>query len=520
MRARTGLVCIATLALVVAAASPALAQERFPRGFLWGTASAGFQVEAGGSSANTDRSSDWYAFTTDPGLVRAGVVSGDRVARGPGFWQRWPADLDLARERLGSNAIRLGIEWSRVFPRSTTGVRTGTRIDRSDLRRLDRLADRAAVRRYARILRGAHRRGLRVMLTLNHYVLPRWVHDPIAVRRAFAGRGADDTVPAGLRRAGWLDRGTVDEFRKYAAYVAWKLGGHVDLWATLNEPLVMVFQGYVSIPGVTGVKAPAVLSYPAAIRAVEHLGLANAAAYDAVKRVDRGARVGFVHNMVAWRPADPAKAADVESARRIDHIYNRLWLDIALRGIYDTDVDLTVDAGERRAGLAGKADFVGVNHYSPGRAAALGAPVSRTVPLFDFAPTIGYRGTGSPHGAPCPTRCSDFGWEIDPVGFREVLQEAATYGKPIYVTENGIDDADDDQRPGYLRSYLGALHDAIASGVDVRGYFHWSLVDNFEWSEGFAARFGLFSFDPRTLRRTERPSARLFRRIATANALP
>jgi len=101
-----------------------------------------------------------------------------------------------------------------------------------------------------------------------------------------------------------------------------------------------------------------------------------------------------------------------------------------------------------------------------------------------------------------------------------VLQEAATYGKPIYVTENGIDDADDDQRPGYLRSYLGALHDAIASGVDVRGYFHWSLVDNFEWSEGFAARFGLFSFDPRTLRRTERPSARLFRRIATANALP
>jgi beta-glucosidase/6-phospho-beta-glucosidase/beta-galactosidase len=521
MRALRTLVCTATVALLAAVgASPAGAQERFPRGFLWGTASAGFQAEAGGSSANTDRGSDWYAFTTNRDLIRAGVVSGDRVDRGPAFWQRWPGDLDRARERLGSNAIRLGIEWSRVFPRSTAGVRTGTRVDRAELRRLDRLADRAAVRRYARILRGAQRRGMRVMLTLNHFVLPRWIHDPIAVRRAFAGRGPDDPLPGGLRRAGWLDRGTVAEFRKYAAYVAWKLGAHVDLWATLNEPLVMVFQGYVSIPGVTGVKAPAVLSYPAAIRAVEHLGLGNAAAYDAVKRVRPRARVGFVHNMVAWRPADPASAADAEAVRRIDHIYNRLWLDVALRGIYDTDVDLTVDPGERRPGLAGKADFVGVNHYSPGRVASLGAPVSTTVPLFDFAPTIAYRGTASPQGAPCPTRCSDFGWEIDPAAFGEVLREAAEYGKPIYVTENGIDDADDDLRPDYLRSYLGALHDAIAGGVDVRGYFHWSLVDNFEWSEGFEARFGLFAFDRRTLRRTERPSARLFRRIATANALP
>ena len=146
--------------------------------------------------------------------------------------------------------------------------------------------------------------------------------------------------------------------------------------------------------------------------------------------------------------------------------------------------------------------------------------MSPTVPLFDFAPSVTYRGTGNPAGPPCPTTCTDFGWEIDPDGLRTVVEEAAGYGRPVYVTENGIDDAEDDQRPAYLLGYLGALQDAIAAGADVRGYFHWSLLDNYEWAEGFAAHFGLFGYDPATLRRTERPSARLFRRIARGNALP
>lgn len=510
----------AALVLTVALAPAASARQPFPRGFLWGAATAGFQVEAGGARANSDRRSDWWAFTTDPELIRAGVVSGDRVDRGPGFWQTWPADLDRARKRLGSNAIRLGIEWSRIFPRSTAGIRTGRRIDRADLRRLDRVADASAVRRYRRIVHGARRRGMQVLLTLNHYTLPIWVHDPRAVRHAFARVGTADPVPAGLRRAGWLSRSTVVEFRKYAAFAAWKFGGEVRLWATLNEPLVTVSQGFVSVPGVTGVKAPAVLSYTAALRALENLGLANAAAYDAIKAADRHARVGFVHNMVAWRPSDPSAPADAEAARHADQLFNRAWLDLALRGIYDSDADGVPDPGERRPALAGKADFVGVNHYSPGRAVALGAPVSEAVPLFDFAPVVTYRGTGNPGGPPCPTTCTDFGWEIDPAGFRQVIEEAARYGRPIYVTENGIDDPEDDQRRGYLRGYLGALRDAIAAGADVRGYFHWSLLDNYEWAEGFEAHFGLYAFNRHTLQRTERPSARLFRRIARANALP
>ena len=515
---RAALIALA-LAATVAPAPAADAQQRFPRGFLWGTATAGFQVEAG-AGRDADRNSDWWRFATDAKLARDDVVSGDRPDRGPGFWRRWPQDLDLASDRLSNNAIRLGIEWSRIFPRSTQDIETGDSVSRAELRRLDRRADRRAVARYRAILAGAKRRGLRVMLTLNHWTLPLWVHDPIAMRRAFANRGADDPIPSLPARAGWLGPRTATELRKYAAYVAWKLGPHVDLYATVNEPLVTASQGFASIPGVTGVKAPAVLNFRAAIRSIEQLGLANAAAYDAIKQHDRGARVGSVHNLVAWRPADPAKPEDAEAVRHADQIFNRTWLDIVVHGVYDLNANGTEEPGERKPRLRNKADFLGINHYSPGRVAKLPGPVSQAVPLFDFAPTTAFRGTGNPTGPPCPTTCTDFGWEIDPSGLREVLGTAKAYGKPIYLTENGIDDAEDDQRPGYLRAYLKALHQAITDDrVDVRGYFHWSLVDNFEWAEGFKARFGLYGYDRRTLRRIERPSARLFARIARANAL-
>ena len=509
---------VAVLLLVPASASAA---ERFPRGFLWGTATAGFQVEAGGKPSNADRRSDWWAFSRDPDLIRRDLVSGDRVDRGAGHWRVWRRDLDLARKRLNNNALRMGIEWSRIFPRSTASVKVGPgRITRAQLRRLDRLASGSAVRHYRRVLRGARARGLRTMLTLHHFTLPLWVHDPTGVRAAFAGRGPDDAVPASLRRGGWIQRSTIAEFRKFAAYAAWKLGEHVNLWVTMNEPLVQVSQGMVSIPGITGTKAPGILSYAAAVRAVQHMALGNAAAYDAINSVDRGARVGFVHNMADWRPVNPASADDRRGARNANYILNRLFLNATIKGRYDSDADGKVDPGEVRPRLARKADFVGVNYYSPAFAAGLAAPVSTRVPLFDFAPTIAYRGTGNPTGPPCPSRCSEFGWVIDADGLRNVLELAASYGRPLYVTENGIDDADDSERADYLVSHLRAVRRAIAGGARVRGYFHWSLVDNFEWSEGYKARFGLYSFNPSTLARKARPSARVYARIARRNAIP
>ena len=522
MSRRTGIAALVIAAAIatLGLAPAAHAARDFPRSFLWGTASAGFQSEAGGKPANVDRRSDWYRFTSDPGLIDAGVVSGDRIADGPGFLHEWRGDLNRAANGLGNNAIRLGIEWSRIFPRSTAPVETGKHVSIAELRRLDRLADHAAVRRYQRILAGARRRGLDMMLTLNHFTLPIWVHDPIAVRAAFEGVGPDDPIPANLRRAGWLSRPTIGEFRKFAAYAAWKLRGDVDRWVTLNEPLVTVSQGLVSIPGVTGVKAPAILSYPGALRAVENLGLANAAAYDAIHARDPGAKVGFVQNMLDWRPDDPGKPADVTSAANADAVLSRSFFEMAIRGNYDADADGVEDPGELRPELADKADFVGVNHYSPATAKSLGFPVSPTIPIFDFIPTIAYQGHANPGGPPCPTTCSDMGWEIDPAGLRHVVEEAASYGKPVYVTENGIDDADDDQRPAYIRGYLRALARAIDDGADVRGYYAWSLIDNYEWAEGYAPSFGLYGYDPDTLQRQRRDSAAVYRRIARSGVVP
>lgn len=509
--------------LALALPATASAQERFPRGFLWGTATSGFQTEAGGPASSSDRRSDWWAWSRDPGLIREGVVSGDRVDRGPGSWTRFRDDFDLVSRRLNGNAVRFGIEWSRVFPRRTP--RVGRTVTRAELRALDRVADQRAVRRYREMLRAARARGLDVLLTLNHFSLPIWVHDPVRVRRAFAGRGPNDPLPADLPPAGWLDPGTVEDFRTWAAYAAYRFGDLVDRWATLNEPLVQVSQGYVTIPGVLeGGKPPGVHSFRAAVLAVRHMAEGNAAAYDALKAGSRRrAPVGVVTNLLDWRPEDPAKALDVRGARNASQVFNRLFLDAAVRGVYDLDADGVVDPGERRPGARGKADFVGVNYYSPARAQGLGAPATPLVPLFDFVPKQVYRGTGNPEGPPCPSgaTCTDFGWEIDPSGLTNVLKLAGSYGRPVIVTENGIDDADDDQRPAYLLGHLRAVRRAIAQGVDVRGYFHWSLTDNLEWAEGYEARFGLFRFDPRTLRRTARArSVALFARVAEANALP
>jgi len=295
---RRGAAALAGLALLAgAAAQPAAAKGRdLPKSFQWGVAISGFQAEPG-QGRNLDTGSDWWIWSHDPANIASGVVSGDRPEDGPGFLARYRRDLGLAAKGLNLNAFRLGIEWSRVFPRSTEGV--------SGMKALDRIANKKAVRRYGRILRRAKRLGLTPWVTINHFTLPAWIHDPIATRAALAGVGPDDPLPA-LERGGWLDRGTITEFRKYAAYLAWKLGDRVNRWITLNEPMVVSVSGYANIPGVVeGNFPPGAFSFTGAITAIQNMADANAVAYRAVKRRDRGSRVGFVHNMVAFTPADP-----------------------------------------------------------------------------------------------------------------------------------------------------------------------------------------------------------------------
>ena len=501
-----------TFALLLA--FPGASQARdFPEGFLWGPATSAFQTEAGGRPAHSDKRSDWWVWSHDAGNVAAGRVSGDRVERGPGNWRLYRRDARLARRRLGSNAFRFSIEWSRLFPRSTVGARTP--------RQLDGLANKAAVRHYAAELRSLRQLGLEPVVTLHHFTTPSWLHDPLAVRAAFAGVGPDDPPP-NVTRGGWLNQRTVTEFGKFAAWAAWKFGKQVDLWVTVNEPMVVAVNGYVNIPGTFAAWfPPGVFSFSGAIAVVRNLAKANAVAYDAVHRFDRRARVGPVHNMIAFTPADPGSPTDRAGADHADYIFNRLYLDAVVKGIDDRDVDGVVDPGERRGDLRGRADFIGLNYYFRSRVTGLGAPASTSVPLFDFLPNNTYAHPQSPGAPPCPTTCTEFGWEIYPKGFRQALRTAGSYNRPVYVTENGLADADDDQRAGYLVSHLRALRAAMRAGeVRAKGYFAWSLTDNFEWAAGYYPRFGFFSYNPATLARRERPSARVFRRIARTGALP
>jgi beta-glucosidase/6-phospho-beta-glucosidase/beta-galactosidase len=197
-----------------------------------------------------------------------------------------------------------------------------------------------------------------------------------------------------------------------------------------------------------------------------------------------------------------------------------VFLNAVVRGREDGNVNGRIERRERRPDLRGRADFLGVNYYFRSRVTGLGAPASSTVSLFDFLPRNSYRRPQEPSAPPCPTTCTDFGSEIYPQGFRRVLATAGSYGLPVYVTENGLADADDDQRPAFLLSHLRAMRGAMRAGlVRVKGYFAWSLVDNFEWAAGYYPRFGFFSYDPDTLERRARPSSRLFRRIARSGSV-
>lgn len=520
-------------AALLAAASMTFAADvprPFPPGFLWGTAISGFQSDMGLGAPN-DTNTDWWVWVRDPQNLVQGRVSGDLPETGPGFWNRFDADARLARRGLRSNALRMGIEWSRIFPTSTAGVDVSGGITPAVLAQLDALADQGAVTHYRAVFTALRDRGLEPMVTLNHFTMPLWIHDPIGVRDAFASVDPlSGPVPPGLQRSGWLDPAIVPEFAKLAAYAGWKFGDLVDLWCTINEPVVVLVSGFVNAPGLGGNFPPGIFNFAGVVGAIPQLVTGHARAYDALHVSDTAdadgdgiaVAAGVVHNMAAFAPQNPSNALDVTGAQHADYLFNRVFPTAITTGQFDANLDGdTADPGETRPDLAGRSDFLGVNYYLRAKATGLPGSVTPLVPLFDFLPTLAYQTPETPGAPPCPTTCTDFGWEIYPQGLREMLTFAGSLGVPIYITENGLADAADTKRAQYLYDHLSTLQGAITDGVaDVRGYFQWSLTDNFEWASGYYPRFGLFAYDPVTGKRRRRAGAKPYRTIAKRNGIP
>jgi beta-glucosidase/6-phospho-beta-glucosidase/beta-galactosidase len=476
---------------LVALSSPAGAASRLPKGFLWGVATAGFQGDMGPGAPN-DPNSDWWAWVRDPENIQQKRVSGDLPENGGSQWTRYKTDVALARRKLNANAYRLSIEWSRIFPRSTEGATT--------LGELDAVADQGAVSHYRAVLSAIRAAHMTPFVTLNHFTLPLWLHDPIAARNAFAGVGPDDPPPT-FANAGWLDPRAPSEFAKYSGYVAAKLGDLIDYYSPINEPNVVAVQGYLNVAGIfASWFPPGAFNFSAVIQALMAEARANAAAYDAVKAHDPTARVGLVQHFIAFRPSRPGQQIDRIATQHADYLFNRTFLDAAIKGNYDANADGVIGDGEHHDELAHKADFIGVNYYRTGTVTGLPQPLSKSIPLYDFIPKVEYT------KKECPKDCSDLGWKIAPSGLRDSINTAAGYKLPVYITENGIADARDRKRATYIRDHVRVVRQAVRAGKDVRGYFYWSLEDNLEWSDGYAPKFGLF-----TKARKMRASAKVFR---------
>jgi len=334
--------------------------------------------------------------------------------------------------------------------------------------------DAAALDRYRTMLLELRRRGIEPMVTLLHFTVPQW----------FAERG------------GWTRDDAPALFARFVERAVPALGEHCDLWCTLNEPV-----GWIVSALVQGRWPPGGRSIPAALRAATNLVRAHAGAYRALHSLQPHARVGLAHYFRLYDPADPRSALDRLIAARQDRFTNRAFLDAVTRG--------RVRAFPWRADVpeaAGTLDFVGVNYYT------------RDLVRFDIRLPRRLFGRNFP-GPDLPVSDGAYG-VIYPEGLGRVLRSARAYGRPIYVTENGLPDRDDDQRPAFILAHLRETWRAIQEGIDVRGYYHWSLVDNFEWADGWSLRFGLIEVDPLTQERRLRPSARLYEEICRANALP
>ena len=475
----------------------------FPPGFLWGTATAAYQIE-GATRENGRTPSIWDTFSHTPGKTENGDTGDTAVEH----FHRRAEDVRMMAD-LGVNAYRFSVSWPRVQP---TG--RGPAVQRG----LDF---------YRGLVDDLLAHGIEPVLTLYHWDLPQ------------------ELESAG----GWPERETANRFAEYARIVGEALGDRVTRWTTLNEPWCSAFLGYAS-----GVHAPGRTDPVAALRSAHHLNLGHGLAAQALRSVlpARG-KVSVSLNPAAVRPLTRSPE-DLDARRRIDALANRVFSGPMLKGAYPEDLftdtarltDWSFVQDGDLAAIRQPLDSLGINYYQPTVVSAAGHK------------DRGHEGSGQEGGAQeageshgghgasvhspwpgaesvvfhqAPGELTEMGWSVDPTGLYELLlrytREAP--GVPLMVTENGAAYVDkpaadgtvhDPDRIRYLHGHISAVRRAITDGADVRGYFLWSLLDNFEWAYGYGKRFGAVHVDYETQRRTPKSSARWYSKLAATGVLP
>lgn len=434
----------------------------FPDEFLWGCSTAAYQIE-GSPLADGAGASIWQRFSRIPGKV----LNSDTGDIACDHYRRYRQDIDLMRQ-LGMQAYRFSIAWGRILPDGCGSV------NKKGLDFYDRLVD---------ALLSAN---ISPMSTLYHWDLPQALDD----------------------RGGWLNPDIAKWFGDYAEVVFARLDDRVERWITVNEPWVISDQGYLR-----GVHAPGHSSHYDAAISSHNLMSASAEAVRRYRSVGKH-QIGLAVNLEPKHPASQ-KPEDIAATRRADAYMNRQYLDVALLGKYPAEMEeifgdaWTARLTDEAHRLNEPLDFVGINYYT--RAVTRHAPDAWPLQAATvWQPQSTYTETG---------------WEVYPQAFTEVLTwvKERYDNPPVYITENGSafcdppvaegDRIDDALRQDYLRSHVRAVHSALADGCDIRGYFAWSLMDNFEWSYGYSKRFGLVHIDFETLERTPKESANLYKSI-------
>jgi beta-glucosidase len=452
----------------------------FPDGFLWGAATAAYQIE-GAVTEDGRGPSIWDTFSHTPGKTYHGDT-GDVACDS---YHRYPEDIALMR-RLGLGAYRFSLAWPRIQPDGRKPV------------------NQAGIDYYSRLIDALLEAGITPVVTLYHWDLPQALQD--------AG--------------GWANRDTADAFAEFTAVAAEALGDRVHRWITLNEPWVSAHVGYRDGRHAPGIQDPA-----QAVAANHHLLLAHGQAVRAIRESSPSpAQVGITLNLTCVRPTgrESARVALDAEARQ-----NGCYLGPLFSGAYPerltADFSPALADGLVRDGdfdvIRQPIDFLGVNYYAPTYIGVL---------ADDGQPRRGETDAGNGYVTVQPPELpiTAMNWLVEPSSLHELLTRVVapvTGDLPVYITENGSawhdyvtpdGTIEDEERQAYLRAHLAAVHQAIADGVNVRGYFAWSLLDNFEWAEGYGRRFGLAFVDYGTQKRILKRSGELYARVARANALP